>query len=209
MMMLIPEAWAGNPLMDEKRRAFYEYHAALMEPWDGPAAVAFTDGRQIGATLDRNGLRPRATSSPRTTASSWRPKWVCSRSGRPDRPEVAPAAGQDAAGRPGVRSHHRRYRNQAATVECTALPRLDRALAHPRCRTTDCDARARCPTPFAGYATGVRLYAGGRQIHPRANGDSAGEEAVGCDGKRQPRWPVLSNRTTIPLQTISSSSSLR
>jgi glutamate synthase (NADPH/NADH) large chain len=58
MMLLIPEAWSGNPLMDNKRRAFYEYHAALMEPWDGPAAVAFTDGRQIGATLDRNGLRP-------------------------------------------------------------------------------------------------------------------------------------------------------
>ena len=58
MMMLIPEAWSGNELMDTKRRAFYEYHAALMEPWDGPAAVAFTDGRQIGATLDRNGLRP-------------------------------------------------------------------------------------------------------------------------------------------------------
>lgn len=58
VMMLIPEAWAGNPLMEPKRKAFYEYHAALMEPWDGPAAVAFTDGRQIGATLDRNGLRP-------------------------------------------------------------------------------------------------------------------------------------------------------
>jgi glutamate synthase (NADPH/NADH) large chain len=58
MMMLIPEAWAGNPLMDEERRDFYEYHASMMEPWDGPAAVAFTDGRQIGATLDRNGLRP-------------------------------------------------------------------------------------------------------------------------------------------------------
>lgn len=58
MMMLMPEAWAGNPLMEPARRAFYEYHAALMEPWDGPAAVAFTDGRQIGATLDRNGLRP-------------------------------------------------------------------------------------------------------------------------------------------------------
>ncbi len=58
MMLLIPEAWAGNPLMDEERRAFYEYHAAMMEPWDGPAAVAFTDGRMIGATLDRNGLRP-------------------------------------------------------------------------------------------------------------------------------------------------------
>lgn len=58
MMMLIPEAWAGNPLMGDDRRAFYEYHAALMEPWDGPAAVCFTDGKQIGATLDRNGLRP-------------------------------------------------------------------------------------------------------------------------------------------------------
>ena len=58
MMMLIPEAWAGNKLMDDDRKAFYEYHAALMEPWDGPAAVCFTDGRQIGATLDRNGLRP-------------------------------------------------------------------------------------------------------------------------------------------------------
>ncbi|WP_423143100.1 glutamate synthase large subunit [Parablastomonas sp. CN1-191] len=58
VMVLIPEAWAGNPMMDARRRAFYEYHAALMEPWDGPAAVAFTDGRQIGATLDRNGLRP-------------------------------------------------------------------------------------------------------------------------------------------------------
>src|SRR5262245_34678867 len=58
MMMMIPEAWAGNPLMDEDRRAFYEYNAALMEPWDGPAAIAFTNGRQIGATLDRNGLRP-------------------------------------------------------------------------------------------------------------------------------------------------------
>ncbi len=57
-MMLIPEAWAGHPGMEENRRAFYEYHAALMEPWDGPAAMAFTDGRQIGATLDRNGLRP-------------------------------------------------------------------------------------------------------------------------------------------------------
>ena len=58
MMMLIPEAWKNNALMDPDRRAFYEYHAALMEPWDGPAAVCFTDGRQIGATLDRNGLRP-------------------------------------------------------------------------------------------------------------------------------------------------------
>ena len=58
MMMLIPEAWEKHTHMDPSRRAFYEYHAPMMEPWDGPAAVAFTDGRQIGATLDRNGLRP-------------------------------------------------------------------------------------------------------------------------------------------------------
>ncbi|MDY0309271.1 MAG: glutamate synthase subunit alpha, partial [Castellaniella sp.] len=58
MMIMIPEAWEQHADMDDSRRAFYEYHAALMEPWDGPAAVAFTDGRQIGATLDRNGLRP-------------------------------------------------------------------------------------------------------------------------------------------------------
>lgn len=58
MMMMIPEAWEQHTDMDENRRAFYEYHAAMMEPWDGPAAIAFTDGRQIGALLDRNGLRP-------------------------------------------------------------------------------------------------------------------------------------------------------
>ncbi|MCB1142135.1 MAG: glutamate synthase large subunit [Leptospiraceae bacterium] len=58
VMMMIPEAWSKNSEMDPDRRAFYEYHAALMEPWDGPAAIAFTDGRIIGATLDRNGLRP-------------------------------------------------------------------------------------------------------------------------------------------------------
>ena len=57
-MMMIPSAWEKDKLMDPKLRAFYEYYAAMMEPWDGPAAVAFTDGRQVGATLDRNGLRP-------------------------------------------------------------------------------------------------------------------------------------------------------
>src|SRR3989442_371953 len=58
VMMMIPEAWHRNPVMDEERRAFYEFHSSLLEPWDGPAAIAFTDGRVIGATLDRNGLRP-------------------------------------------------------------------------------------------------------------------------------------------------------
>ncbi|MEH6306345.1 glutamate synthase large subunit [Olivibacter sp. CPCC 100613] len=58
MLMLVPEAWDGNTSMDPLRKAFYEYHATIMEPWDGPAALCFTDGKTIGATLDRNGLRP-------------------------------------------------------------------------------------------------------------------------------------------------------
>ena len=58
MMMLIPEAWDGNELMDPVKKAFYEYHASMMEPWDGPASISFTNGKMIGATLDRNGLRP-------------------------------------------------------------------------------------------------------------------------------------------------------
>ena len=58
VMMMIPEPWEQHTTMDPRRKAFYEYHAAMMEPWDGPASIVFTDGRQIGATLDRNGLRP-------------------------------------------------------------------------------------------------------------------------------------------------------
>ena len=58
MMLMIPEAWQNNSNMDPARRAFYEFHSAVMEPWDGPALVTFTDGNQVGATLDRNGLRP-------------------------------------------------------------------------------------------------------------------------------------------------------
>ena len=58
MMMLVPEAWQDNQMMDKDRKAFYKFHAALMEPWDGPAALLFSDGKSVGATLDRNGLRP-------------------------------------------------------------------------------------------------------------------------------------------------------
>jgi glutamate synthase (NADPH) large chain len=122
MMMLIPEAWAGNPLMDAKRRAFYEYHAALMEPWDGPAACAFTDGRQIGATLDRNGLRPA-----RFCVTNDDIVCLASESGvlpfkrRGHRPQVAPAARQDAADRPRAGPHHRGRGNQGRSRRCRAL----------------------------------------------------------------------------------------
>ena len=58
VMMMVPEAWQNDQTMSEEKRAFYEYQSALMEPWDGPASIVFTDGQYIGATLDRNGLRP-------------------------------------------------------------------------------------------------------------------------------------------------------
>src|SRR5690606_32921498 len=58
MMMMIPEPWSNHATMDDARRAFYQFHSSLMEPWDGPASIAFTDGRKVGAILDRNGLRP-------------------------------------------------------------------------------------------------------------------------------------------------------
>lgn len=73
MMMMVPEAWQDNKLMDPQRKAFYKYHSSMMEPWDGPAALVFTDGTKVGATLDRNGLRPLrycVTRSGRVIASS-------------------------------------------------------------------------------------------------------------------------------------------
>lgn len=57
-MMMVPEAWQDNLYLSDSKKAFYEYNSCVMEPWDGPAMIAFTDGRYIGATLDRNGLRP-------------------------------------------------------------------------------------------------------------------------------------------------------
>ena len=122
MMMLIPEAWAGNPLMDQSRRDFYEYHAALIEPWDGPAAMAFTDGRQIGATLDRNGLRPAryiVTDDDLVVLAS--EIGVLPVPEESHHPQVAPAARQDAARRPDGASHRLRRRNQADAVEQASL----------------------------------------------------------------------------------------
>ena len=115
MMMLIPEAWAGNPLMDAKRKAFYEYHAALMEPWDGPACIAFTDGRQIGATLDRNGLRPaRFLRDRRRPGRHGLGSGRAADPRREDRAQVAPAARQDAADRPRSRAASSRTRSSSA-----------------------------------------------------------------------------------------------
>ena len=108
MMLMIPEAWDKNPLMNKRRRTFYEYYAALMEPWDGPAAVAFTDGRQIGATLDRNGLRPA-----RYLVTDDGVVVMASEAGVLDFPperiaqQVAFATGQDVSHRSRAGCHHR------------------------------------------------------------------------------------------------------
>ena len=133
MMMLIPEAWAGNPLMDEERRAFYEYHAALMEPWDGPAAMAFTDGRQIGATLDRNGLRPAryfVTDDDLVVLAS--EMGVLPVPEEIDRREVAPAAGQDAARRP------------RTSIASSPTPRSSRRFRARIPTTSGCARRRSC-----------------------------------------------------------------
>ena len=156
MMMMIPEAWAGNPLMDEERRAFYEYHAALMEPWDGPAAIAFTNGRQIGATLDRNGLRPAryfVTRDDRIIMAS--EMGVLPIPGEGHRHEVAAAARQDAAGRPRRGPPHSRRGAQGDAGQEPSLQGVARAHADraggtagragqaPRCRTCRCSIASR------------------------------------------------------------------
>ena len=125
MAMLIPEAWSGNPHMSPERRAFYEYHACLMEPWDGPAAIAFTDGRYIGATLDRNGLRPG-----RYVVTHDDLVVMASEAGVLDiAPEQVkskgpPAARQDVPGRHRRRPHRFRQGDQAETRCAAALCRV-------------------------------------------------------------------------------------
>ena len=160
VMMLIPEAWAGNPLMDEDRKAFYEYHAALMEPWDGPAAIAFTDGRQIGATLDRNGLRPAryiVTDDDLVIMAS--EAGVLPVPEEHDRQEVAPAARQDAADRPRAGPHHLRRGDQVG--DGSRHPYRQWLARHPdrcwrSCRRSSrapCARTSRCSTASRRSAT--------------------------------------------------------
>ena len=177
MMMLIPEAWS-DPLMDPERRAFYEYHAALMEPWDGPAAIAFTDGRQIGATLDRNGLRPARyiiTDDDHVIMASESRR--IAGAGGEDRPQMAAAARQDAADRSRGRPHHRRRRDQAearlpstrtsAWLKADAVEARGAARRRPKAPVP---ARAERPVDPARSAAGLRLHDRGHPVLPRADG---------------------------------------
>ncbi len=172
VMMMIPEAWAGNPLMDESRRAFYEYHAALMEPWDGPAAIAFTDGRQIGATLDRNGLRPArylVTRDGRIVMASEMGVLPIPREGH--RAEVAPAAGQNAARRSRKGPPHPRRGDQGRALGPQPLQGLARALpAHARVLAGGEGASAALQPRAARSPAGLRLHPGRPQDAHGAHG---------------------------------------
>ena len=195
MMMLIPEAWAENPLMDPDRRAFYEYYAALMEPWDGPAAIAFTDGRQIGATLDRNGLRPAryiVTDDDHVIMASeagvlpvpeerivrkWRLQpgkmlLIDLEEGRIiDDAEVKQKLAAQASVCRVAEGHAGAARGTAGAVGDAGADAGDAAAAAER------------PDHAAAPAAGVRLHAGGHSVLPRADG--AGRRRSGrLDGHR-------------------------
>ena len=174
--------------MDDNRRAFYEYHAAMMEPWDGPAAIVFTDGRQIGATLDRNGLRPAryiVTDDDLVIMAS--EAGVLPIPEIEDRQEVAPAAGQDVPDRHGAGPHHRRQGTEGQPRQRQAVQEWIDARAHQARRNRaegrgrrDAAPRSRCA---ARSPAGVRLHAGRPQVPDGADG-AVGRGSRRLDGQR-------------------------
>jgi glutamate synthase (NADPH/NADH) large chain len=186
-MMMIPEAWEQHELMDERRRAFYEYHAAMLEPWDGPAAMVFTDGKQIGATLDRNGLRPaRYIVTDDDLVVMARRVRRAADPREPHRQEVAPAARQDVPDRPGAGPHHRRRGTEEPVRLGQALPAVDRERAHPARLDR---GRGQQPPAFTESLLDRQQAFGYTQedikflLAPMA---TAGEEGHRLDGQRQP-----------------------
>ena len=204
MMMMIPEAWAEpSRCMDASRRAFYEYHAAMMEPWDGPASIAFTDGRQIGATLDRNGLRPaRYIVTDDDLVIMGSECGVPADSRGEDRQEVAPAAGQDVPRRPregphrrrqGAEGHARRPRKPYAEwidrirIKLDDLPSADEQ--RPSARTSRCStASRRSATRRKTSSSSWRRWA------------QNGEEPIGSMGNDSPlRGALEQEQDALPL----------
>ncbi len=126
MSMLIPEPWSGHESMSDDLKAYYEYQACLMEPWDGPASMAFTDGTVIGAVLDRNGLRPSRYWVTKdglvVMASEAGVLSIAAGSSRIQRPV---ATGPDVPGRHGAGAHHRRRRNQNGSGGAASVSAMD------------------------------------------------------------------------------------
>ncbi len=215
VMMMIPEAYKGREDLSEELRGFYAFHSCLMEPWDGPAAVAFTDGRVVGATLDRNGLRPGTLGAHHRRA---RRAWLGGgnarlrggRAGDPARAGAAtraPAARQAVPGRPRAGPDRGRRRDQAPDRHPAALRRLVRAqqrALQPAAAVRSGDALR----PAAAHSSArVRLYAGGPARADRADG-ARRRRADRLDGQRPGRWPCSPTRRR-PCSPTSSSCSRR
>ena len=190
MMMMIPEAYGGRTGLSEDKHAFYEFHSSLMEPWDGPAAMAFCDGRFIGATLDRNGLRPGAVHRDpgRTRLHGLRNR----------RPRISPrtdprareaSAGKDAPRGPEAEPHRSRQRDQGRDFQKETLPALAQGEPHRAARPVHAVAGAARRTGEPAPRS-ARLRVHGRG--PAAADQSHGLARPGgrrIDGQRRRRWP--------------------
>ena len=172
VLMMIPEPWAGHESMSAERKAFYEYHATMMEPWDGPASIAFTDGKVIGAVLDRNGLRPSryyVTKDDLVVMAS--EVGVLEHPRREHPAERAAAPGPHLPGRHRAGAHHRRRRDQARPRDASAVRRMAER-EHGRARRPEAGAAAAAARSLhdAEPAAHVRLHAGGSEDSARADG---------------------------------------
>ena len=185
VMMMIPEPWSNHETMDDQKRAFYQYHSSLMEPWDGPASISFTDGTQIGAVLDRNGLRPG-----RYYVTKDDLVIMASEAGVLDVPagrhraQGPPAAGPHVPGRHGTGPHRRGRGDQARDRDRAAVPRVAERIPDPRRGPA---AAARTAATRSGHAAaapgGVWLHVRRPAHRHRADGDG-GRRSRRLDGQR-------------------------
>ena len=206
MMMMIPEATAGRTDLPPELLGFYAYHQCLMEAWDGPAAVSFTDGRVIGSTLDRNGLRP----------GRWletRDGWVVLASGdrrarhpgREHPPQGAPPAGQALPRRSRAGPDRPRRRGEARDRDAAAVRRVVRARGRAARRPAPAGAARGADRVAAPAPDRLRLHAGGHEGDPRA---ARAERRGGgqLDGERHAARRALGSATGSSTPTSSSCS---
>ena len=186
MLMMIPEAWENNDLMDQRRKDFYAFHSCLMEPWDGPAGVVFTDGTQIGAVLDRNGLRPG-----RYWVTDDGLVVLASEAGVLDIPaekvvaEGPAAAGPDVPGRPVRAPADLQRRDQGPARRREPVRGVAGGRPDPAHRPARAGARRAHPRLGDPSSAGVRLHRGGAADHPGADGHRR-RRADRLDGHRHP-----------------------
>ncbi len=183
ILMMIPEAWENHASMSPERRAFYQYHSAMMEPWDGPADIAFTDGSLIGAVLDRNGLRPS-----RIWVTSDDLVVMASEFGVLDIPHSkvvknAAAAGPHVPRRHGEGPHRRRRRDQARSRLRAPLSGLAPRRPAPHRRPARARPRGVGARVGAAPSADLRVHAGGPQAARHADGED-GPGGAGLDGHR-------------------------